>query len=129
MYTTTLLQAIDFLHSIKLIHTDLKPENVLLRSWEEREVKLDSGEIVRVPVDPRIKGERGDKPNNTAAASRFTFGTPTARVMFSHVRCVFFSMRVTALGSFVLPPRPQLSSLIAPLKHNVSPVVRTLFVF
>lgn len=52
------LQAIEFLHSIKLIHTDLKPENVLLKSWEEREVTLDSGDVVRVPANPHIKGER-----------------------------------------------------------------------
>ncbi|CAM9613449.1 unnamed protein product [Scytosiphon promiscuus] len=50
-----LLQAIEFLHSIKLIHTDLKPENVLLKSGEEREVTLESGDVVRVPVNPHIK--------------------------------------------------------------------------
>ncbi|CAN0163964.1 unnamed protein product [Ascophyllum nodosum] len=50
-----LLQAIEFLHSIKLIHTDLKPENVLLTSWDEREVKLDSGDVIRVPAAPHIK--------------------------------------------------------------------------
>ncbi|CAN0451445.1 unnamed protein product, partial [Hapterophycus canaliculatus] len=50
--------AIEFLHSIKLIHTDLKPENVLLKSWEEREVTLESGDVVRVPVNPHIKGEK-----------------------------------------------------------------------
>lgn len=51
-------QAIEFLHSMKLIHTDLKPENVLLKSWEEREVTLESGDVMRVPVHPRIKGEQ-----------------------------------------------------------------------
>ncbi|CAM9138726.1 unnamed protein product [Sphacelaria rigidula] len=49
-----LLQAIEFLHSIKLIHTDLKPENILMRDWEERVVTLDSGTI-RVPASPHIK--------------------------------------------------------------------------
>lgn len=43
---------------MKLIHTDLKPENVLLKSWQEREVTLDSGDVIRVPANPRIKGER-----------------------------------------------------------------------
>lgn len=51
-------KAIEFLHSMKLIHTDLKPENVLLKSWQEREVTLDSGDVIRVPANPRIKGER-----------------------------------------------------------------------
>lgn len=51
-------QAIEFLHSMKLIHTDLKPENVLLKSWDDREVTLDSGDVIRVPVNPHIKGER-----------------------------------------------------------------------
>lgn len=51
------LKAIEFLHSIKLIHTDLKPENVLLRGWEERTVTLDSGETIRVPASPHIKGK------------------------------------------------------------------------
>ena len=50
-------QAIEFLHSMKLIHTDLKPENVLLKSWQEREVTLESGDVIRVPANPRIKGE------------------------------------------------------------------------
>ncbi|CAN0289182.1 unnamed protein product [Ectocarpus sp. 12 AP-2014] len=50
-----LLQAVEFLHSIKLIHTDLKPENVLLKSWEDRSVTLESGDVIRVPVNPRIK--------------------------------------------------------------------------
>ncbi|CAN0062290.1 unnamed protein product, partial [Ectocarpus fasciculatus] len=49
--------AVEFLHSIKLIHTDLKPENVLLKSWEDRSVTLESGDVIRVPVNPRIKGE------------------------------------------------------------------------
>lgn len=52
------IQAIEFLHSMKLIHTDLKPENVLLNSWDDREVTLDSGDVIRVPVNPHIKGER-----------------------------------------------------------------------
>lgn len=51
-----IMQAIEFLHSIKLIHTDLKPENILMRGWEERVVTLDSGTI-RVPASPHIKGE------------------------------------------------------------------------
>ena len=51
-------QAIEFLHSIKLIHTDLKPENVLLTSWDEQEVKLDSGDVIRVPAAPPIKGDK-----------------------------------------------------------------------
>lgn len=51
------VQAIEFLHSIKLIHTDLKPENVLLTSWEDRDVKLESGDVIRVPANPHIKGE------------------------------------------------------------------------
>ncbi|CAN0457738.1 unnamed protein product, partial [Ectocarpus sp. 8 AP-2014] len=38
--------AVEFLHSIKLIHTDLKPENVLLKSWEDRSVTLESGDPV-----------------------------------------------------------------------------------
>ena len=42
---------------MKLIHTDLKPENVLLKSWQEREVTLESGDVIRVPANPRIKGE------------------------------------------------------------------------
>ena len=46
---------------MKLIHTDLKPENVLLKSWEDREVTLDSGDIIRVPVNPHIKGESRKK--------------------------------------------------------------------
>ncbi|CAN0415897.1 unnamed protein product, partial [Laminaria digitata] len=40
---------------MKLIHTDLKPENVLLKSWQEREVTLDNGDVIRVPANPRIK--------------------------------------------------------------------------
>eukprot|EP00903_Cladosiphon_okamuranus_P010660 g10078.t1 len=50
-----LLQAVEFLHSIKLIHTDLKPENVLLKSWDDMDVTLDSGDVIRVPVNPHIK--------------------------------------------------------------------------
>ncbi|CAM9774353.1 unnamed protein product, partial [Ectocarpus sp. 13 AM-2016] len=42
--------AVEFLHSIKLIHTDLKPENVLLKSWEDRSVTLESGDVIRVPI-------------------------------------------------------------------------------
>lgn len=62
------------MHSIKLIHTDLKPENVLLKSREEREVTLESGDVVRVPVNPHIKGERGksEKRNGRAAASHLS---------------------------------------------------------
>ncbi|CAM9536060.1 unnamed protein product [Discosporangium mesarthrocarpum] len=50
-----LLQAIEFLHSMKLIHTDLKPENVLLRSREDQTVVLSSGDSILVPVHPEIK--------------------------------------------------------------------------
>ena len=55
----SLRQTIEFLHSIKLIRTDLKPENVLLTSWDEREVKLYSGDDIKVPAAPHIK--RGPK--------------------------------------------------------------------
>ena len=53
-----LRQTIEFLHSIKLIRTDLKPENVLLTSWDEREVKLYSGDDIKVPAAPHIKGDK-----------------------------------------------------------------------
>ena len=51
-------QTIEFLHSIKLIHTDLKRENVPLASWDERELKLDSSDVIRVPAAPHIKGNK-----------------------------------------------------------------------
>ncbi|CAM9771624.1 unnamed protein product, partial [Choristocarpus tenellus] len=47
--------AIDFLHSMKLIHTDLKPENVLLRSRRDETVVLPSGDSILVPSVPEIK--------------------------------------------------------------------------
>lgn len=54
--TNQLLQAMDFLRSIKLIHTDLKLENILLvndtveRIWNEKKKRY-----VNIPVDTRIK--------------------------------------------------------------------------
>ena len=51
-------KAIEFLYSIKLIHTDLKPENIVLTSCDKREVKLDSGDVIRVPAAPHIKGDQ-----------------------------------------------------------------------
>ena len=47
----SLRQTIEFLHSIK--------QNVLLTSWDEREVKLYSGDDIKVPAAPHIK--RGPK--------------------------------------------------------------------
>ena len=55
---TSLGQTIEFLHSVKLIQTDLKSENVLLTSWDEQEVKLYSGDDIKVPAAPHIKGDK-----------------------------------------------------------------------
>ena len=55
-----LLEALDFLRSINLIHTDLKLENVLLRTSDLREETVycrAKGERVQieVPVNPQVK--------------------------------------------------------------------------
>lgn len=56
-----LLHAIDFLHSLTLIHTDLKPENILLVNSDYETVTLPSSTIsdfaskLRVPVSTDIK--------------------------------------------------------------------------
>ncbi|KAJ1462449.1 kinase-like domain-containing protein [Pelagophyceae sp. CCMP2097] len=48
-FSRQLLQALNFLHNLKLIHTDLKLENVLLRRSESTEVHLSGGAKSRVP--------------------------------------------------------------------------------
>lgn len=43
------------MHHIRMIHTDLKPENVLFVSGESRTVRVDRGERFE-PVDPSVMG-------------------------------------------------------------------------
>jgi len=61
-FTLQLVRAIAVIHDLDLIHTDLKPENVLLEDSEDCEVVLmprvdrpDETEEVRVPRCTRIK--------------------------------------------------------------------------
>lgn len=50
-----LLHAMSFLHSINLIHTDLKLENILLVSNNFTKSLQNNGSQVLIPVDPSIK--------------------------------------------------------------------------
>jgi hypothetical protein len=53
-----MLDAVHFLHSMDLIHTDLKPENVLSLSVDgEHTLENDHGDKVLVPASTRIKRE------------------------------------------------------------------------
>ncbi|CAN0385270.1 unnamed protein product, partial [Ectocarpus sp. 13 AM-2016] len=65
--------AVEFLHSIKLIHTDLKPENVLLKSWEDRSVTLESGDHVLLSFIVAVTG--GLRSYNIASKPAIYFVT------------------------------------------------------
>lgn len=54
-FARQLLEAIDFLHGFGLIHTDLKPENVLLLNNEETTYRSWDGSSQRVPVSTKVK--------------------------------------------------------------------------
>lgn len=54
-FTQQMLEAVEFLHDMKLIHTDLKPENVLVVSRERCVIENDHGARVSVPTSPQIK--------------------------------------------------------------------------
>ncbi|CAM9660658.1 unnamed protein product, partial [Chrysoparadoxa australica] len=54
-FSLQLLQAMEFLHSIDLIHTDLKLENVLLVSGALAQLVLPDGATMKVPVTTRVK--------------------------------------------------------------------------
>mmetsp|Transcript_12338 Transcript_12338/g.18949 ORF Transcript_12338/g.18949 Transcript_12338/m.18949 type:complete len:586 (-) Transcript_12338:120-1877(-) len=54
-FARQMLEAVDFLHEFHLIHTDLKPENVLLSRNEEVPHRLWNGKLQRVPVSTKVK--------------------------------------------------------------------------
>ena len=57
-FTRQMLEALEFLHTMDLCHTDLKPENVLCLTVEgEHEADNDAGHRVLVPASPKVKSE------------------------------------------------------------------------
>jgi serine/threonine protein kinase len=56
-FARQLLEALDFLQRMNLIHTDLKPENVLLTTNTFR-AESKNGKPYRIPINTSIKCER-----------------------------------------------------------------------
>lgn len=54
-FARRLLEALDFMHGFGLIHTDLKPENVLLSNNEETAYRQWDGSSCRVPTSTAVK--------------------------------------------------------------------------
>ncbi len=56
-FTKQMLEAVNFLHSMDLIHTDLKPENILCTSVAgEHTINNGYGSKICVPASTKIKG-------------------------------------------------------------------------
>jgi len=54
-FARQILDALDFIHSFGLIHTDLKPENIMLVSNKERSYRCNDGSDQQIPASTCIK--------------------------------------------------------------------------
>ncbi|CAL7943982.1 unnamed protein product [Xylocopa violacea] len=96
-YTGQLLSALQWLHSRKRVHLDLKPENVLIDNEKDIVKVIDLGEAVRaVPLD-----EVGPPVDLEFAAPESVLGKPTGSYTDMWAAGVFLYVLLSGLSPFL----------------------------